>query len=205
MDKGHFLNDILGLEDEFYAEGYTLGTLDGTKAGYNEGCVFAVENGFEKFQALGRLYGKGIVWAKRLSNQQEVLQSTPELAINNDDDAQTESRIKTVASDIKPIPAQEVPSLPHNPRLEKHITTFLSLVNPLTLSLENNEEAVADFDDRLKKATAKARIIEKILGEPSDHTPQSSLGASNIEDISSLQVSLSNNIQSRNSPSAVSF
>ncbi|KAK2865238.1 hypothetical protein FQN49_003772 [Arthroderma sp. PD_2] len=205
MDNGHFLNDILGLEDEFYAEGYTLGTLDGMKAGYNEGSVFAVENGFEKFQAIGRLYGKGIIWAKRLPNQQQVLHSTTQLANVDNDKAQTRPSAETVASDTKPIPAEEITRLPNNPRLEKHVTTFLSLVNPLTLSLENNEEAVEDFDDRLKKAVAKARVIEKMLGEPSEHTTQSSPGASNIEDIRSLPVNLSNSLQSRNSAPVIQF
>ncbi|EEQ28537.1 DUF1715 domain-containing protein [Microsporum canis CBS 113480] len=201
MNQGHFLNDILGLEDEFYAEGHTLGTLDGTRAGFNEGSVFAIENGFEKFQTIGRLYGKGIIWAKRLPNRQEMLRSTPQLAHKSNDEVQHAKSNTTlsVAPDIKPIPAQDLPSLPCNPRLEKHIAVYLSLVNPLTLSMENKEEAVADFDDRLKKAVAKARVIEKMAGEPSEHTSQSSRGASNIEDIGSLPIDLPGNQKPRNS------
>ncbi|KAM5469865.1 hypothetical protein MauCBS54593_004419 [Microsporum audouinii] len=207
MDQGYFLNDILGLEDEFYAEGHTLGTLDGTRAGFNEGSVFAIENGFEKFRTIGRLYGKGIIWAKRLPNQQEMLRSTPQLAHKSNDEVQHAKPNTTlsVAPDIKPIPVQDLPSLPCNPRLEKHIAVYLSLVNPLTLSMENKEEAVADFDDRLKKAVAKARVIEKMAGEPSEHTSQSSPGASNIEDIRSLPIDLPRNQKPRNSTPVIEF
>ncbi|EFQ98956.1 hypothetical protein MGYG_01968 [Nannizzia gypsea CBS 118893] len=207
MDNGLFLDDILGLEDEFYAEGYRLGTLDGTKAGFDEGSVFAIEKGFEKFQAIGKLYGKGIIWAKRLPNQPEMLKSsTAQLSHKSKNEARDNALSAGAKSgdlEAQPIPAQDLPGLPSNPRLEKHIATFLSLVNPLTLSMENNEEAVDDFDDRLKRATAKARIIEKMLGEPSEHTAECSTGASNIEDISSLPAHVTGNRQPRNSSPVV--
>ena len=203
MDNGHFLDDILGLEDEFYAEGYRLGTLDGTKAGFNEGSVFAIEKGFEKFQAIGKLYGKGIIWAKRLPNQPEIVKSStvqpPHTSSGETGDSALSGDAKLGELEAHSMPAQDLPVLPSNPRLEKHIATFLWLVNPLTLSMENNEEAVADFDDRLKRAAAKAKIIERMLGEPSEHTAEPSAGASNIEDINSLPVHLTGSQQTRNS------
>ncbi|EGD98789.1 hypothetical protein TESG_06066 [Trichophyton tonsurans CBS 112818] len=208
MDNGHFLDDILGLEDEFYAEGYRLGTLDGTKAGFNEGSVFAIEKGFEKFQAIGKLYGKGIIWAKRLPNQPEIVRSSTVQPPHTSSDEARDSvmlsdDVKLGELEARSIPAQDLPVLPSNPRLEKHIATFLSLVNPLTISMENNEEAVADFDDRLKRAAAKARIIERMLGEPSEHTAERSAGASNIEDANSLPVHLTGSQQTRNSAPVV--
>src|SRR5690606_15367847 len=59
----------------------------------------------------------------------------------------------------------KLPRLPKNARLEKHITSLLSLVDPLTLEMENTEEALEEFEERLKKAKAKVRIIEKLVGE----------------------------------------
>ena len=61
--------------------------------------------------------------------------------------------------------ARNLPRLPPNPRLEKHIFSLRALVDPTTLSLENSDDAVADLDDRLKKASAKAKIIERMIGE----------------------------------------
>lgn len=49
-------------------------------------------------------------------------------------------------------------------RLLKHISVFQALVDPATLLNANTDDAVADFDDRLKRAQAKERIIERLLG-----------------------------------------
>lgn len=142
---------LFDLEETFYAEGYELGVKDGQRAGYDEGSIFAVEKAFDKFQRMGRLYGKGIIWAKRLPGDHGLLHSSKLLTENAGSGA---DRI-------------QLPVLPANPRLKKHIAAFLALVDPLTLSMQNTEDAVAEFDDRLKKALAKAKIIEKILGESS--------------------------------------
>ncbi|KAK2769887.1 hypothetical protein FQN53_005820 [Emmonsiellopsis sp. PD_33] len=195
------LDSLLGLEDGFYNEGYELGVSDGARAGYSEGSVFAVEKGFEKFQEMGRLYGKAIIWAKRLPGDHGLLlpaqaesssstsSSSKQQAPGNKEHAGVEK-----AAEVKSLTTgSKLPPLPANSRLEKHIATLLSLVDPLTLSTENSEEAVADFDDRLKKATAKAKIIEKIIGEQSE-TPNTSKeanggggpGTGNIEDIGPL-------------------
>ena len=52
-----------------------------------------------------------------------------------------------------------------NPRLQKHVTVLYGLTVPESLSLENKEDDVAEFEDRFKRATAKAGIIGKIIGE----------------------------------------
>lgn len=54
---------------------------------------------------------------------------------------------------------------PNNPRLKKHILTLYALVEPASLSIKNTEEAVSDFDDRLRRAEGKVKIIERITGE----------------------------------------
>lgn len=55
--------------------------------------------------------------------------------------------------------------LPSNSRLQNNITLLHSLTDPLTFSTDNTEEAVADFDDRFKRAGAKAKVVERIVGE----------------------------------------
>ncbi|OAA33447.1 DUF1715 domain-containing protein [Moelleriella libera RCEF 2490] len=52
--------------------------------------------------------------------------------------------------------------LPRNVRLEKNVKMVYALVEPDTLSTENTDEAVQDFDDRFKRAQGKAKVIEKM-------------------------------------------
>ncbi len=49
-----------------------------------------------------------------------------------------------------------------------------SLTDPLTFSTDNTEDAVADFDDRLKRAGAKAKVIERSIGEDGSHSASDS-------------------------------
>jgi hypothetical protein len=70
--------------------------------------------------------------------------------------------------------AKNLPPLPisgnhhhhhHHQRLTKHIQTLYALSEPESLSLENNEEAVSEFDDRYRRAVAKGRIVVRIVKE----------------------------------------
>ncbi|CAK7209510.1 hypothetical protein SBRCBS47491_000468 [Sporothrix bragantina] len=47
----------------------------------------------------------------------------------------------------------------------KNLQTLYSLVEPGTLPTANTDEAVNDVDDRVKRAHAKARVLEKMVGE----------------------------------------
>ncbi|CAK7234703.1 hypothetical protein SCUCBS95973_009024 [Sporothrix curviconia] len=47
----------------------------------------------------------------------------------------------------------------------KNLQTLYSLVEPGTLPTANTDEAVNDVDDRVKRAQAKARVLEKMVGE----------------------------------------
>lgn len=245
-DPDPLLDAPLDLEDRFYSEGYDLGVNDGARAGFMEGSVFAVENGFEKFIQMGKFYGKAIIWAKRLpggsgedllrspasSSSQQQQHGNGNGSGNGDNgdasgkvegSGESSTRVACASqntefkkSTSKPLASstpngvgdgdnggfQNLPPLPKNPRLEKHITTLLSLVDPLTLPTENTEDAVADFDDRLKKAAAKVKIIERIIGE--DQQSNNDAGqngqqgeaqnnkSGNIEDIGPLPPRLSN-------------
>ncbi|KAK0635920.1 hypothetical protein B0T17DRAFT_503418 [Bombardia bombarda] len=145
--------DILNLEEQFYQDGYKQGQEDGVKAGRSEGRSLGLEKGFQKFIESGRLYGRAIVWANRLPGAS----SKPAAATEDTNDGQEKQQHGEQELTLPP--------LPKNPRLEKHITTLYALVEADTLSTENTDEAVNDFDDRVKRAQGKAKIIERMVGE----------------------------------------
>ncbi|KIL96547.1 3-oxoacyl-(acyl-carrier-protein) reductase [Fusarium avenaceum] len=142
-DTSDPFEDVLNLEERFYSEGYQQGIKDGVQAGRIEGRSFGMQKGFEKFLESGRLASKAIVWANRMP---------PKDSASSAGDACT------------------LPALPRNARLEKNINTLYALVEPDTLSTENSDEAVQDFDDRVKRAQGKAKIIEKMAGSAGKET-----------------------------------
>ncbi|MCJ1404747.1 hypothetical protein MMC11_007973 [Xylographa trunciseda] len=152
-------DSVLNLESQFYDEGHALGIADGTRAGHIEGRVFGLEKGFEKFIEMGKLHGRSIVWANRLSRARTG----------------TNPLIDTPQEQKTPQPGHEptlteptsksLPPLAANVRLEKHVQTFLALVELESLSTQNKEDDVSEFDDRLKRAMSKAKVIEKLIGE----------------------------------------
>ena len=168
-------DDILNLEEKFYHEGYRQGQEDGIKAGRIEGRSFGMEKGFEKFVESGRLYGKAIVWANRqpLRSEEAGLSTAAGSQASAPAPTETPQSAQDIASQSQP----QLPRLPANPRLEKHITTLYALVESESLSTENTDEAVNDFDDRLKRAQGKAKIIEKMLGEDAARTKVPESGA----------------------------
>jgi hypothetical protein len=152
-------DDLLGLEDRFYNEGFQLGTTDGAKAGRIEGRIFGLEKGFEKYAEMGRLHGKSLVWAGRpLKNHTPATEASRIPAGANIDEAAS-SLNKDSSSTVT------LPPLPSNPRLEKHIKILYALTEPVSLPTVNSENAVSDFDDRLKRAKGRVKIIEKLVGE----------------------------------------
>lgn len=137
-------DNLLNLEDKFYDEGFKQGKDDGERAGRIEGRSFGIEKGFEKFAESGRLYGKSIVWANRLPQKDQA---------------------KPESSDTTDTTSQSLPALSGGARLEKNIVTLHALVEPDTLSTDNNDESVNDFDDRVKRAQGKTKVIERQTGE----------------------------------------
>ncbi|KAG9953993.1 DUF1715-domain-containing protein, partial [Aureobasidium melanogenum] len=131
-------DSLFNLEEEYYAEGYNLGVADGSRAGRIEGRLFGLEKGFEKFAAMGTLAGRNAVWEARISDQDSA---TAE---------QSESKL---------------PKLSGGARLQKHLQTLFALAEAESLSTENNEDSVSDFDDRLKRAEGKVKVIEKLVSE----------------------------------------
>lgn len=169
-------DSVLDLEESYYQEGYDLGVADGSRAGRIEGRVFGIEKGFEKFAAMGMLHGRAAVWASRLPRKKEQGKDNEKKATIAQDEV-TSSSLEASPNNLIPtssealVPAEDgvvasgLPPLAVNPRLERHIQTLFALVEPDTFSTENTEESVADFDDRLKRAGAKAKVIERIVGE----------------------------------------
>lgn len=140
-------DDIINLEEKFYSDGHKAGIADGARAGRIEGRSFGIEKGYEKFVEAGRLYGKSVVWANRLPQARASSASTEQ---------QQQQQLL-------------LPKLNGGGggggRLEKNVLTLHALVEPETLSTENSDEAVNDFDDRVKRAQGKARVIERQVGE----------------------------------------
>lgn len=142
-------DSLLTIEDSLYTTAFAQGASDGARAGRIEGRVFGLEKGFEKFAALGELHGRSVVWGARLPS----LVQQP---------GNVEPSTKTL------------PNLAQNTRLRNHVTMLHSLTDPLTFSTDNTEDAVADFDDRLKRAGAKAKVIERSIGEDGSHSASDS-------------------------------
>ncbi|KAF1839174.1 hypothetical protein BDW02DRAFT_484031, partial [Decorospora gaudefroyi] len=132
---------LLTLEDTLYTTAYTLGTNDGSRAGRIEGRLFGLENGFEKFASLGQLHGRSVVWAARLQGNQEKEEKEKEKE------------------------TEHLPTLASTSRLHNNISLLHALTDPETFDTANTDDAVADFDDRFKRAGAKAKVVERIVGE----------------------------------------
>lgn len=136
--QANTFDEVLGLEEQFYDDGFRQGYADGLSAGRIEGRTFGLETTFEKYVEAGKLYGKSLVWSNRLSSS-EISQTQ-----------------KTAAT---------LPPLPANQRLVKHVKVLHALSEAASLSTQNTDDAVSDFDDRLKRGQAKAKVIERITGE----------------------------------------
>ncbi|OHE91390.1 short-chain dehydrogenase [Colletotrichum orchidophilum] len=157
-------DDVLTLEDQFFSEGFRQGTEDGIQAGKIEGRSVGLAKGYEKFYESGRIHARAVVWANRLSLPEKSTAAKP-----------PGSSASASGSAQQPHPSSEpespqqktcsLPPLAPNARLEKNVTTAFALVEPDTLSKENSDEAVNDFDDRLKRAQGKVKLIERVTGE----------------------------------------
>lgn len=156
-------DDLLGLEEQFYNEGYQLGSDDGAKAGRIEGRVFGLEKGFEKYVESGRLHGKSLVWAGRLPGKRNPDRSISHSIVGKNTSESMSSNTGRGATGSALYGG--LPDLADNPRLEKHVRTLYALTEPASLSTENTEDSVSDFDDRLKRSLAKLKIIERLIGE----------------------------------------
>lgn len=142
--------DVFNLEDGFYRQGYQQGLEDGEQAGRIEGRQFGMSKGFDKFLESGLLAGRATVWANRLPDQR----------LKREEQSKAQG---------KPLDASraQLPALPANARLDKNVKMLYALVEPETLSTQNSDEAVQDFDDRVKRAQGKMKVVERMVGQRS--------------------------------------
>jgi hypothetical protein len=158
---GDPLGDCVNLEDQFYQGGYKQGYEDGARAGRLEGRSLGMEKGFEKFSDSARLHGKAIIWANRIPGvkprKEQGLAAHPA----------TEPCDEPATTDASATHQQSrgLPDLPYNARIVRHVSILKSLVEPGSLSTENTDDAVDDFDERMRKAQGKAKIIEKMVSD----------------------------------------
>jgi hypothetical protein len=164
LDESDPFDALLTLEDTLYTTAYTLGVSDGAHAGRIEGRIFGLEKGFEKFADLGQLHGKSVIWASRLPNLTPNSKLDSNFSSSRERKEDEESR-QARGECNDGIRRNALPPLPPNPRLQNNTTLLHSLTDPETFDTANTEEAVADFDDRFKRAGAKAKVIERIVGE----------------------------------------
>lgn len=52
----------------------------------------------------------------------------------------------------------------HQQRLQKHLSTLSDLTDLRTLDLGNDDKAVGDFDERMRRAKAKVVVVERLVG-----------------------------------------
>ncbi|KAJ2967577.1 hypothetical protein NUW58_g10417 [Xylaria curta] len=192
-------DDLLNLEEEYYKEGYEEGLKDGAESGRIEGYSLGLQKGFEKFVETGRLQSRAVVWANRIpkyqQRQQQQHNAVPEQQSQNDP---TELAEKRVESEISKTHLQ-LPPIHSNPRLEKNIETLYGLVEPGTLSTNNDDESVNDFDSRMKGAHGKLRMIERAVGEGTTSRYPATQSSppnrnENIEDVGKIQPAVKMNL-----------
>jgi len=157
--QSNTFDEVLGLEEQFYSDGFQQGLADGVKAGQIEGRTFGLEKGFEKYVESGTLFGKSLIWANRMRTSQDPLISEHRQRSGSTSNATPSTLDHGKFSHIA------LPSLLYNQRLSKHLKVLYALSESESLSTENTEEAVSDFDDRLKGSKGKAKLIERMIGE----------------------------------------
>ncbi|EXJ83585.1 hypothetical protein A1O1_07208 [Capronia coronata CBS 617.96] len=177
--SGDPFDDLLELEDGYYKEGYEAGVADSSYAGMIEGKVFGIEKGYEKALELGKLHGRALVWQARYVDSIAVGPNVKKAANNEVTSSQTLKDHSKLADTVRLLAP-----LSKNARLRKHVEALHLASNSATIAKDNSDEAVTEFDDRIAKAQAKAKVIANIVGESLNPTTSVNAG---IEDATGLQ------------------
>lgn len=173
-------DELLDIENDYYKEGYDAGVTDSTYAGLVEGKVFGIEKGYEKAVELGKHRGRALVWQHRLglSNPSDKVHQEVTASSSGNSSASTLSD-----ADMMRHLGQILPHLPTNARLQRHVEVLSVAADPTSVAKDNSDEAVTDFDERIAKASAKAKVIANIIGEAFN---PASTGNTGIEDSTGL-------------------
>ncbi|KAI0479553.1 DUF1715-domain-containing protein [Xylaria cf. heliscus] len=193
-------DDLLNLEEQYYKEGYEEGLRDGAEAGRMEGYSLGLRKGFEKFVEAGRLQSKAVVWANRMPKYRQRCHQRCRQQDSVTKEEEKGGAYKVAEGDVEREARQSetsqnnsrLPPIHSNPRLEKNIETLYGLVEPGTLSTNNDDEAVNDFDSRMKGAHGKLRIVERVVGEGTSGRNVNALSppaskSENIEDVGKIR------------------
>ncbi|KAI0597359.1 DUF1715-domain-containing protein [Biscogniauxia sp. FL1348] len=203
-DDDDIFAGVLNLEEQYYREGYAEGRRDGAAAGRAEGRSVGYKTGFDKFVEAGRAQGRALVWANRIPGfRHNIITTTATTTTTTTTTSTTTSSSSPSSAGKKEEEEEEeveergqLPDLPANPRLQRHVAALYGLVEPGTLSTRNDDESVADFDSRMKGAQGRLRVVERAVGEaPAPAPAPAAMGATgagavekgkkneNIEDI----------------------
>jgi len=144
-DDGDTLDSLLSLEEQYYNEGYQLGETDGSRAGRIEGYLFGLQKGFEKYAEMGALNARCAIWEAR--------------AISGQGQGPKQSVTRSATADIRIEPTS---------RLIKQIETLADLTEVDFAEIVNDEEQISIFEDELKRAKGKAKIIASMVGDDKD-------------------------------------
>lgn len=167
-------DDLLELEDGYYQEGYEAGVADSTYAGMIEGKVFGIEKGYEKAVELGKLHARAVIWQEGVQRED----AAQPLTVSDITESNTSDlfRLRDIVHGL--------PRLTDSGRLQRHIEGLQTVSASSTIAKDNSDEAVTEFDDRIAKAKAKAKVIANIAGESLNPTSTTNAG---IEDATGLQ------------------
>jgi hypothetical protein len=156
------LDDVFTIEDRFYTQGYEAGLADGESAGRAEGRSLGMSKGFEKFCESSRLAARAVIWANRFPSASRAIDTISAAEHDSASGATQASHMLSSASTTSR--RSGLPPLVDNARLEKNVKSVYALVEPGTLSTKNEDEAVQDFDDRLRRAQGKVKVVERMIG-----------------------------------------
>lgn len=173
-------DELLELENDYYKEGFDAGVADSEYAGMVEGRVFGIEKGYEKSLELGKLHGRTLVWQERFASSSKSDPVSAQHDSNHDISDPLEKGESMRLSRI----IGGLGQTPDNVRLRRHIDGLHTATNSQTVARDNSDDSVTEFDDRVARARAKAKVIANISGESLNPTTNANAG---IEDATGLQ------------------
>ncbi|PHH61246.1 hypothetical protein CDD81_624 [Ophiocordyceps australis] len=166
------LDYVLDLENDFYQQGYREGLAHGSRAGRIEGRTVGMQTGFDKFLECGCLAAKAVIWANRLPIQSLQANHSGRASLTDTDNSTcqiptshpAQSHPITAHNSSESRAIRTLPLLTRtNLRLDKNIRAIYVLVEPATLSTLNTDQAINEFDDRIKRAKGKLKVVERVI------------------------------------------
>ncbi|KAK9455843.1 DUF1715-domain-containing protein [Dipodascopsis uninucleata] len=145
-DIDDIFDSLLSLESVFYKEGYNEGLADGLRSGRSEGKQFGLQTGFQRFLSVGILQGRCRIWKQFGKPQSQESQKR-----ENTNSAYDQNIITLQSSST-------------DNRSMKQLQVLETLVSDI--SIENTEEAVEEFENRIKRARTRAKIVASMFKDP---------------------------------------